>query len=61
MRLRGNGRRKVDGPWNSSPINGDMVASTVLPAIGDDVPRHEAKNFAGSPPEAEVNAILAVR
>lgn len=42
-------------------VSGERVTSAVLPATGDDVPRNEAKNFAGRPPAEQVNAMLASR
>ena len=42
-------------------INGALVTSAVLPAIGDEVPRHEGKYFPRRPSPEELNAVLTAR
>jgi hypothetical protein len=53
----------VQGQWALEFVatSGERVTSAVLPAIGDDVPRHEAKYFASRPTSDDINAVLAVR
>ena len=53
----------AEGPWALQFVatTGDLVTSAIMPANGDDVPRHEAKYAPGPPNPDQVNAILTAQ
>ena len=53
----------AEGQWALEFVatNGDLTTSAVLPATGDDVPRHEGKFYPRRPTPEEVNAVLTAR